>query len=115
MTNDEAERLARRVLCAHPDSMHPTWMSMGALSDAAMKLANYIVSGDMKREIENAAFERAAEHMDKRADNYRDTANSVKDDTEIIPLLEASATASENGAETLRALIQPAAQPGDKP
>lgn len=57
MINDEAMRLARKV------KSHP-----GALGDFLCdidRLCDYILSGDHKREIENAAFERARKAVER--------------------------------------------------
>lgn len=52
MTNDEAMKLARKLASfryAYP-----------AMEEDGRKLAQFILSGDMQREIENAAYRKAA-------------------------------------------------------
>lgn len=52
MTNDEAEKLARELKA----SAH-----ISVFSGEITRLCDHILSGDMKREIENAAYRRTAE------------------------------------------------------
>lgn len=57
MTHDEAEAIARKLKAMFADGMRSEEHDMDALCD-------FILSGDHKREIENAAFERAAKKAD---------------------------------------------------
>lgn len=107
MKPDEAEKLARKILTTH--SYKPV-----------RAVCEYILSGSMKREIENAAFERAAKLVEQAAadpsDNeqlaeeaaeafnsgsqYRQTSGRLKDWNAVI-------------AKHVRSLIQPSAQKED--
>lgn len=56
MKQDEAEKLARKVL---PRKGAPNNQWCPRRADELRALCDHVLSGDMKREIENAAYERA--------------------------------------------------------
>lgn len=95
MTNDEAMKLARLTLRAmqHEQSaVSLSWADVRALCD-------HILSGSMKRGIENAAFERAGGKLDKAAS-----------DSDHSKVARAAFTIA---ARFVRELIQPPAQQED--
>ena len=93
MTNDEAMRLARE---------YHAIMNVYEAQKIADRLVTHILSGNMKREIENAAYERAAKEAEDRAKhadqfgNYSSTYYQGFDD------------GADEAALAIRALITPA-------
>lgn len=69
MKQDEAEKLARRVL-----SRIKSLRALYDIDEDVEKLCNHILSGDMKREIENAAIAMVAdEYSDAFGDEVVET------------------------------------------
>lgn len=102
MTNDEAEKLARETLTRMQRER-----TVSALSwDDISLLCDHILSGSMKREIENAAYERAA----KVAIDDANLGRADLDDPPLEALAFARVLAAERIANGIAALIQPPAQ-----
>src|SRR5690242_9487413 len=100
MTHDEAMRLAREIRAQYDGfSFH----------ERIVELCDHILSGDYKREIENAAFERAA----KVAIDDANLGRADLHDPSIEALAGARILAAERIANGIAALIQPPAQQKD--
>lgn len=71
MTNDEAEKLARKLL---PADFNPSDYFLPRITVGDVRaLCNHILSGSMKREIKNAAYEREARALTDLAQSWRAT------------------------------------------
>lgn len=96
MTYDEAVKVARQV------KLTVGWECGGHVGD----LCDALISGDLKREIENAAYERAAKVAEEDAQRGREDLR----DPSIEPLPGARVLAAVRIRETILSLIQPPAQ-----
>ena len=97
MTNDEAEKLALKI---RESVIGRSWLQVRDLCD-------HILSGSMKREIENAAFERAAKLAEDFGDAEEARGNISMAGQTMFEARQAKATARDV-ATNIRRLITPA-------
>lgn len=106
MNQDEAEKLARATRAL----MGIERTTLDGVRDGIMMLCNYIIAGDHKRSIENAAFERAAkvahQYVNKPLGDERQNTQEAFDNG-----MNYEAGGCDNASaieEGIRALITPA-------
>lgn len=102
LTQDEAEKLARKL---RPTSVHglPEEVDPRDLQ----RLCNHILSGDMKREIENAARLEAMEAIQRGCQACEGTGYASQN---VAPGQESECEYCGRPMDAIRSLIQPPAQ-----